>query len=49
MSSYPEVQSPMIEAESDSSAAPRRYSRRHAIVSIYGKDVDEKILERKIA
>lgn len=48
-SSYPDVLPLLIETDDVSSEAPRRPLRR-AIVSIDGKDLDEKSLsERKIA
>jgi hypothetical protein len=48
-SSYPDVLPLLMEAESDISADAKR-SPKHAIVSINGKDLDEKMLvEREIA
>ena len=50
MSSYPDVQPLLIETDADVSREFRRSPRRHAIVSIHGEDVDERMLEqRKIA
>ena len=50
MSSYPEVQPLLIETDADVLREFRQSPRRHAIVSIYGEDLDERMLEeRKIA
>lgn len=50
MSSYPDVQPLLVETDTDVSTEFRRPPRRHAIVSIHGEDVDERMLgERKVA
>ena len=50
MSSYPDVQPLLIETDTDVSTESGRSPRRHAIVSIHGEDLDERMLqERKIA